>query len=194
MTPLCELAQKYGSDKSGHHNYTPHYYALLKDRPVKRVLEIGIGDAACMWVITSRGLPYRVGASLYMWEEFFPEAEVFGFDIKEEILINEGRIKSFVADQYKADSMIAAANAAGGNFDLIVDDGCHEPMAQINAMLTLLPFLADGGVYVLEDLCPYKLPDGDVSFVTRLIPEAYKFEVHVAGNGGEALVVIERVK
>lgn len=192
MTPLCELAQKFGSDKSGHHNYTPTYYALLKDKTVKRVLEVGIGDAACMWVITSRGLPYRVGASLYMWEEFFPEAAVFGFDIKPDILINEGRIRSFVADQYKADTLCAAADAAGGNFDLIVDDGCHEPMPQINTMLTLLPYLTPTGVYVLEDLCPYKLPNGDTSFVTNMIPAGYKFEVVVAGHGGEALVIIQR--
>jgi hypothetical protein len=193
MTPLCELAQKFGSDKSGHHNYTPTYYALLKDRTVKRVLEIGIGDAACMWVITSRGLPYRVGASLYMWEEFFPEASIFGFDIKEDILINAGRIKSFAADQYSAFSLRRAVDeAGGGNFDLIVDDGCHEPPAQINAMQTLLPYLSATGVYVMEDLCPYKLPNCDTSFVTNMIPAEYQFEVVVAGHGGEALVIIQR--
>lgn len=45
MTPLCELAKKYGTDKcSDVHNYTPVYYELLKDKNFKKVLELGIGS------------------------------------------------------------------------------------------------------------------------------------------------------
>lgn len=192
MTPLCALAQEYGSDKFGHHAYTPIYYELLKDRKVERVLEVGIGDAACMWVVSTSGRPYRVGASLYMWRDFFPDASIVGFDIKPDIMINEGRIRSFVADQYDAPSLTRAAEAAGVPFDLIVDDGCHEPWPQIITMRTMLPYLSSGGVYVLEDLCPYKLPHGDTSYVTSAIPAGYKFDVKIAGHGGEAMVIIER--
>ena len=71
MTRLCELAEKYGSDKtpSIFHGYTPFYDELLKDRDVKRVLEIGIGNVACMNHVKD----YKPGASLRMWRDYFPK-------------------------------------------------------------------------------------------------------------------------
>ena len=64
LTQLCELAIKHGTDKYKKHHYTETYYAILKDRVVKRLFEIGVAK----------------GNSLTMWEEFFPEARIFGFD------------------------------------------------------------------------------------------------------------------
>jgi hypothetical protein len=87
MTPLCELAQKYGTNKFEIHGYTPIYYEILKDRKIKRVLELGIGAPGL-----SSG-PSEHGASLYMWRDFFPDAEIMGFDILPELMINEGRIE-----------------------------------------------------------------------------------------------------
>jgi hypothetical protein len=45
-----------------------------------------------------------------------------------------------------------AITELGGNFDLIIDDADHVPAHQISAALTLLPFLAPGGTYVIEDV------------------------------------------
>lgn len=143
MTPLCEMARRHGTDKSGHHEYTPAYYGLFKDRieSVKRVLEIGIGYQC-----------HHVGGSVHMWEEFFPNADVVGLDSNGEVMINEGRIRSFVADQNDPASLLAAMEKVGGKCDLIVDDGSHVTSHQIVSMLTLLPFLTDDGVYIVEDL------------------------------------------
>lgn len=149
MTPLCEMARRHGTDKGGNHQthdrwcheYTPVYWKLLERRreQVRRVLEVGV----------------HYGRSLRMWEEFFPNAEIVGLDIYEPHLFNAGRIRCYWADQGNADSLRAAVAAAGGGeFDLIVDDGSHEPHHQVVTANTLLPYLAPGGLLVIEDFNP----------------------------------------
>ena len=164
MTPLCELALKYGTNKC-EEGYTPFYYELFtKYRPIiKKVLELGIGGPGLS------GGPSKHGASLYMWEEFFPEAEIYGADIDPALLINAGRIKSFQADVESSLSLTALALAAGGNFDVVIDDAVHLPGPQINAALTLLPYLTPKGIYIIEDVanCP---PE----FIMDQIPPEYR--------------------
>lgn len=188
ITPLCELARKHGTDKSAHHEYTPVYYALLKDRReiTKRVLEIGIGYQC-----------HHVGGSAHMWEDFFPNAEIVMLDSNAEVFINEGRIRSLAADQSSTNSLLAAMSAVVGLCDLIVDDGSHETAHQITSMLTLLPFLTRDGIYVVEDLQHDCRPEEVAAFV----PEGFKYETHVCPgpvgcgcgcNGPECLLVIRR--
>ena len=111
LTPLCELAVKHQTDKGPYHGYTKIYWDFLQNRrdTTKRVLEVGIGYA-------SNGYPafWPFGASLKMWEEFFPEAKIFGCDIHPEVFINEGRIRSCYCDQSKASSLIDMATRARG--------------------------------------------------------------------------------
>ena len=152
MTPLCELADKYQTDKGGKstiyggcpgdtcHAYTPAYFLLFAGRQneVRRVLEIGV----------------NAGSSLRMWEEFFPHAKISGFDILPHVLFNAGRIRCYQADQSSAASLLDAVHriATLPEFDLIVDDGSHELQHQLITMTTLLPFLSKGGIYVIEDV------------------------------------------
>lgn len=65
VTELCQLGRKHGTDKS-QHGYTKLYYCIMKEYRMYSVnlFEIGI----C------------VGASLKMWEEFFPNGKIFGID------------------------------------------------------------------------------------------------------------------
>lgn len=148
-TPLCELALKYRTDKvkDVYHDYTPFYFEILKSLKVRRLLEIGIGTPVTM---TYRD--YLAGASLRMWAEFLPEAEIFGLDIDGLALINEGRIHSLQCDQGNNNALRAAAEKFGGNFDLIIDDGSHVPYHQVLSVRTLWPFLSPGGIFVIEDV------------------------------------------
>lgn len=172
LTPLCNLALKYGTDKQPRHNYTPTYYALLKDRALstKRVLEIGI----------------KLGASLYMWQDFFPNAQIFGFDFKPQTMIHSGRIKSFLGSQDNRGDLLKAA--ASGPFDLIVDDGSHRPAHQLFSALILLPHLAKDGIYVIEDVQDRK--------IVEQIPAAYRCEIVVMDgkNFDSVLVVIRKTQ
>lgn len=140
---LFDLAEKHGTNKA-EYGYTPAYEIMLA--PCQRVLEIGIGGPGLS------GGPSRHAASLHMWAEFFPYAAIYGMDIRKELLINTDRIQCEWADVMDSASLIYAAEAMGGNFDLIVDDAVHEPEPQINAMLTLLPYLSPTGTYVIEDI------------------------------------------
>jgi demethylmacrocin O-methyltransferase len=196
MSELCELAIKYGTDKWPWHHYTPHYHELLKDRreQVKKVLEIGIGDVPGM----SNTIPnYLPGASLRMWAEYFPNAEIYAIDNMANLLINDGRIHSFFADQGDERSMRRVLPELGSDFDLIVDDGSHVPEHQVSSAKMLVPFLAPNGFYIIEDVWPYPSTVGWSAepFGTKLSDIPYPAKLIQCGdnpNSDDHLVVIKR--
>lgn len=144
---------KHGTDKYPFHNYTSHYHELFKHRRngVRKVLEIGIGDDSMKNTIPN----YVPGASLRMWAEWFPNAEIYGLDINPNSLVNTERIHSFQCDQSDPLQLQGFIATVGGDFDLIVDDGCHVPEVQASTAKILVPLLAPQGVYVIEDVWPY---------------------------------------
>jgi hypothetical protein len=156
---LCELGKKYGTDKHNSVRFPvggdllSYYYELWKDRrmEVRKVLEIGIGHAIS-GLTGYMGEGYRPGASLFMWEEYFPNAEIYALDIVPEILVNRGRIRSFVCDQGCKDSLRQVVSQLGDGFDFIEDDGSHQPAHQILTARMFVPMLAPQGVYVIEDV------------------------------------------
>lgn len=175
MTPLCELARKYRTDKGGQHltygnhptelchNYTPMYHAMFthfRDQ-VQSVVEIGVNQ----------------GCSLRMWQEYFPKAKIFGLDIDGSCLFGEERIACYHADQSDPVSLLRAFNAIRNELydayiDVIIDDGSHILEHQIISMKTLLPLLSHRGVYIVED-CPAQ----DIDRLKSYVPENY--EAHV---------------
>ncbi len=155
-TELCELAYKYGTDKCSQiaHAYTPIYYELLKDRrkSVRKVLEIGVGNSACMKHVARLKGAYLRGASLYMWREFFPKAQIYGADIDPRVIFEETRIKTFLCDQSKEEDLTRLVEATGGDIDLVVDDGTHRREHQIATCLALMPLLKKDVIYAIEDV------------------------------------------
>lgn len=142
QTELCRLATKYGTDKA--ELFTPVYDLLLRDhrQGVRKVLEIGVGTAEAMKHVRD----YKPGASLRMWQEYFPSALVYGADVVPIDL--PGVIQ---LDQGNA-AQLQAVGRKFGRFDLIVDDGSHQPHHQILGAQTLVPFLVKGGLYIIEDV------------------------------------------
>jgi hypothetical protein len=203
MTPLCYLARHYKTDKGGNHleagdtvhRYTPAYYEMFKDRreSVFNVLEIGV----------------NYGCSLRMWRDFFPWALVAGLDSNESCLFEEERIRCFAADQYNESDLLGVMKQLRNpKFDLIIDDGSHEPAHQIFSAQVLLPYLAADGVYVIEDIYPDCKPEligapimnglrGHEPFLTwNPIPTGRGLGKAHCGCGcgtGEQLVVIRHV-
>ena len=153
---LYQLAEKYGVDKLFSHSYLDTYSKLFCNRKVARLLEIGIGYEDLMWAF----VPFYVhGASLKMWSEYWPDADIYACDIREDTLINEGRIKSVVCDQSSIESIYAMTGAFdSGHWDVIIDDGSHQMQDQYRTAATLLvePYLNKGGVYIIEDTYPDK--------------------------------------
>ena len=151
MSTLTDLAFKYGCDKLHAHSYLPVYESLFKDRTVTRLLEIGIGFEGLM----KSFVPFYIhGASLKMWESFFPEAEIYACDVRMDTLVNEGRIHSCIADQSSLRDLAQLLIFAGGSFDVIIDDGSHQTAHQIFTAEYLLPTMSKGSLYVIEDCYP----------------------------------------
>lgn len=149
-TILCDIMEKYGTDKSSkRHNYTPIYHHMFSSirHNVKHVLEIGIGS-------TNPSIPFnmfggRVGASLYGWEEYFPNAEIHGADIDEKTLFTTDKISCFWCNQLSNTGFSCIPDM---KYDIIIDDGYHTFDANFNTLFHLYNRVKKGGVYVIEDV------------------------------------------
>ena len=147
--PLEELANLHNTDKGTlphGHAYTDVYYKYWKEiqDSVKSVLEIGI---------------WR-GASLKTLRDFFHNAEIYAIDVQDGVeggrgepigdLLDGDRITTYLCDQTDQVKL----NELFGNmqFDIIIDDGCHNTLYQQKSLSYLFDYVKPGGLYVVEDL------------------------------------------
>lgn len=153
MTILCDIAYKYKTDKCPQirHSYTLFYYELFKHTKnnIKKVFEMGIGTPIIM---DHSGKDYVTGASLRMWRDFFPNAQIYGADIQPEAIFEDDRIKTFLADQSSEDDMKRVIGEVGGDIDLFVDDGSHYRDKQLDLARIVLPMLKKDVIYIIEDV------------------------------------------
>jgi hypothetical protein len=149
---LLQLAEIFHSDKLHWHSYIPKYEELFKDRKVETLLEIGIGYADLMTPFLPEGVSYIHGSSLYMWQEYFPDAAIFACDIREGTLINEGRIHSMVCDQSSRSDLFKVAYECKRFPDVIIDDGSHIYEHQRITAQFFVPYMPVGALYVIEDV------------------------------------------
>ena len=179
-TPLCALARKYGTDKGGRHikypsgrchNYTPTYYDMWKARRLESltILEIGVQD----------------GRSIQMWRDFFPHAQIYGWDIDTQqyaypedqyikiMRVPLGRFHDWVVTEADEAPIRAALDAEGSPiFDFIIDDGSHCDAQQQLAVDVLLPYLHINGIFCIEDHDTLQPPD---TFVD--VPSGFSREI-----------------
>lgn len=194
-TPLCKIGEIYGTDKCPQirHHYTPFYYKLFKNKinEVKKVLEIGIGyykDIENKKVVYDRGLNrfYHRGASLYMWRDFFPNATIFGADIKKESLFTDQRIKTFWVDERDPKSITELIKKVGNDIDIVIDDASHKVNDQIFLASNILPHLKKGSIYIIEDV-------GHSRKITQALKDYGKGYVYdePRKQSGEMLYIVE---
>lgn len=169
-TELCKIAYRYGTDKCPEifHSYTPFYYELLKNKrqSIKKVLELGVGYLETMpW--NSR---YKTGASLYMWRDFFPNAQIYGADILPKVMFKDERIETFLCDETKKEDLKKLIENTGSDIDLFIDDGSHAKEDQIFACLNLMPLLKKDVIYIIEDVeFPIKVTDALGKYVSQTV-------------------------
>lgn len=151
ITKLCEMAELYHTDKAGW--YTPFYSLLFEPRRMefRKILEVGIGTKEAM-----AHMPvYLPGASLFMWKDYFPFAQVYGVDIEPCSLLPHSTLTDPAAlgiITICSDSRDTAIHSKlPFDFDLIVDDGSHDPNVQWETFLNLFPLVKDNGLYIIED-------------------------------------------
>lgn len=138
------------------HNYVDIYEAYLRDfvDDPFRLLEIGIGVSGENWdAKIVHGGNSEGGASLKMWQDYFPKAEIYALDINPASKFENVRVKTFVVDQGSRSELEDFKRQIGNiQFDLIIDDGSHRGDHQQISLELLWPILKSGGLYVIEDL------------------------------------------
>jgi len=162
---LRELAEKYGSDKGeifvlGHpynwpsHSYADFYYRLFSNNKnaIKKVLECGIGTNNPS-LTSSMGIEGVPGASLKIWRDFFPNAQIYGVDIDRNILFQDERIQTFYMDQLDKNSIASFWKKVNfDSFDFIIDDGLHTFEAGSCFFEHSYNYLCDKGIYIIEGI------------------------------------------
>jgi Methyltransferase domain len=117
-------------------------FRSYRDSPV-RLLEIGIQN----------------GGSLEIWSRYFQDGERFvGCDIDPACAAldyEDPRISVIIGDANEA-STRAAVLACSATYDIVIDDGSHRSGDIVKAFANYFPLVADGGMFVAEDLhCSY---------------------------------------
>ena len=162
---LSELCDLHGSDKGqlrddGHpydwpaHTYTDYYSTLFDHcrEHVLNVFECGLGTNNPEFR-SNMGIHGRPGASLRMWRDYFPQAEIVGADIDAGVLFTESRIQTFQVDQTDPQSIADLWHQVNVElFDLMIDDGLHEFDAGSCLFTHSIHKLAANGIYIIEDV------------------------------------------
>jgi 23S rRNA U2552 (ribose-2'-O)-methylase RlmE/FtsJ len=171
---------EYDTDKN-YHSYTDAYRDLYSDsRPVRRfdvraVLELGI---------------FR-GGSLRAWRDFFPNAEIIGYDIDPGTMIRgEPRITTYCGDVRSTDGLREVA--ALHKYDLIVDDASHRPIDQFHALQMLWNSLVTGGFYVIEDLDMNRNGAEILTTSTLIVRGQAIVNLHLGDKRADDLLILEK--
>lgn len=142
MNNLTKLGKKYGTDKCSKHKYTEVYEKFFGELTNNEIvlMEIGVLN----------------GASIRMWLDYFPNAQIIGMDIN----MVEFKHKRFhfvrasqrneIAIDGIIDYVTRVLKMPG--FDIIVDDGSHVSDDQQYTYEMLNRFVNNGGFYCIEDL------------------------------------------
>jgi hypothetical protein len=89
------------------HSYKKYYEFLSSNNRdnVREVFECGISsvDETLFSNMTTSG---KSGASLRMWKDYFPNAQIFGADIDSKVMFSEERIFTYTMDQTNPKSII----------------------------------------------------------------------------------------
>jgi len=165
LSELSALCDKYGSDKgeiatSGHpYPWPSHTYADFVERHfehcreyVKNVFECGMGTNNAA-IPANMGVMGQPGASLRVWRDYFPNANIYGADIDKNILFQDERIATFYCDQTNPAAIANMwSEIKAPEFDLMIDDGLHTYDAGRCMFENSFHKLKKGGMYIIEDV------------------------------------------
>jgi SAM-dependent methyltransferase len=179
---LDDLGHLYGTDKrSGEktHDYLRKYEFFF--RPFKdnafTFLELGVFN----------------GASLKMWADYFPSADIIGVDIEPQTLVHQNeRTKVILGDLAEVNFLetLWAFDPA-----IIIDDASHWWPDQLKALLVLYPRLQSKGLYVIEDIHT-SFPPLDKLFQTHFETPPFfilqKLAEYLTGNYGPCPILADQ--
>ncbi len=144
------------------------YFSRFRNREV-HVVEIGVAQ----------------GGSLQMWKKYFGDyAYIYGVDInKRSKRFEEERIKIIIGEQQNRNFLRQMKNQCP-RIDILIDDGGHRMLQQINTFEELFPHISENGVYLCEDLHTsywpqhgggYRNPNSFIEYSKTLIDKLVRF-------------------
>lgn len=133
---LFDIGLKFKTDKVTHF-FLHHYDDILNHlRSSKiRLLEIGV---------------YK-GASIKMWREYFPHAEIHCIDINQIDLSDLNDVTMHIVNCDNKNDLKNLAEKLG-DFDIIIDDGGHTMRQQQNSFEVFWPKVKKDGIFIMEDM------------------------------------------
>lgn len=154
---LCEIGKKYDTDKSSQranvtdirhcHPYTLFYDGLFKNKKNEKldIAELGILE----------------GGSLRMWQEYFTNSNIYGFDnstwyldnFKEKY--NNDRITLTNIDVTNKDNITNTFDNLNLQYDIIIEDTTNQFEDQIRVIENVYQYLKPGGILIIEDVFKY---------------------------------------
>lgn len=172
---LCLIGQKYDTDKSSMrynvtnqrhcHPYTLFYDSLFKSKKNEKleIAELGILE----------------GASLLMWNEYFTNVNLYGFEYDYNLIknfkdkYNNSRIKLSHIDVTDKESIQISFKNVNMMYDIIIDDTTHQFEDQIRVIENSYQYLKPGGVLIIEDI--FKSYN-ETDYIKRLNPILQHFQ------------------
>ena len=170
---LCDIGQKYDTDKSSQRNnvcdsrhchpYTLFYDGLFKNKKYEKleIAEVGIGS------------------SLRMWQEYFTNANIYGFDCDYTLINNfkhlydNARCFLHHIEVTNKDSITNAFSEVNVMYDIIIEDTTHHFEDQIRVIENCYQHLKPGGILIIEDIFKsYNEND----YINRLNPILHNFQ------------------
>jgi hypothetical protein len=165
---LEALASKWGTDKGTTHSYIGVYEEVLgpfRDEEI-HLLEIGAG-----W-------------STPMWLEFFPNGSIYVIDREIPKELKHERLWTFQMHQEDEQELYRFKDL---RFDVIIDDGSHEPWRQLMTCHALWRCLKPGGFYFVEDI-----PGSNRIHYWSMMPGFTCWEFLKDGRGDDILVAMRK--
>ena len=186
MKTLRELIDtgNYKTDKDTTHAYIFPYDKVFEKYRDKTISLLEIGNNG--------------GESIRLWNDYFDDSQILGIEINDlkeldEINARHENINLYTKTDAYCDGTVDLFHKNDYKFDIIVDDGSHRPEHQAFAIIKWLPFLKDGGVFVIEDVQSFEV----AQYLMSLIPEKLLDQSmvidrrHVKGRYDEIMIIVE---
>lgn len=171
---LIKNLEYRGSDKVAH-NYHLIYSCLFSDLNLDyKILEIGLGTNNSK-LISSMGVDGNPGASVRAFRDTFSKVLVYGADIDKEILFQEERIETFYVDQNDLKTFDNITNNVKDKFDLIIDDGLHYQLSNLNTLIFALFNLNSNGYFVIEDIGVWTIETWKI--INKILPSNFESKI-----------------
>ena len=160
---LKNLFNQYGSDKV-RTLLVYIYFEIFNNFKINSLFEIGLGTNNIN-IRSNMGLDGKPGASLRAFRDYLG-IKIYGADVDEKILFEEKNIETYLIDQLETKT-IKNIKKSIPKVDLIIDDGLHQPDANLNVILDLLDHLNPNGILVIEDI------ESDFVHIFKIIEKIY---------------------